>query len=177
MDERQPLPTRNSSRTLAKIAVAVLVVIAIAGIVLATLRGRGAPTETPVAADPTQPGASAMTAASASAAASMAAAEAAAGPNEVVFAPGSAELSDPATAKLIGFAETARKLKRGMVVVAGKSVAGSNKMDLARKRTEVIRDVLQAHGVPMREIQLRVAEIPFALDSESEVNRVHFSSP
>ena len=41
MDERQPLPTRNSSRTLAKIAVAALVVIAIAGIVLATLRPRG----------------------------------------------------------------------------------------------------------------------------------------
>ena len=149
MDERQTPPTRNSSRTLAKVAVAVLVVIAIAGIVLATLRGRGTPAGAPAAADATQSAASAMT----------------------------AELSDPATLKLIRFAADATKVKRGMIVVAGKSVAGSNKMDLARKRTEVVRDVLVAHGVPMREIQLKISEVPFALDSESEVNRVDFSVP
>jgi len=60
MDERQPLPTRNSSRTLAKIAVAALVVIAIAGIVLATAE-RGVSLEGRVAADPTQPAPRPMT--------------------------------------------------------------------------------------------------------------------
>jgi hypothetical protein len=65
MDERQPLPTRNSSRTLAKIAVAALVVIAIAGIVLANARGGGTPADTPVAADATHAAPSAMTAAGA----------------------------------------------------------------------------------------------------------------
>ena len=87
MDERQPLPTRNSSRTLAKIAVAALVVIAIAGIVLATLRPRGT-ADTPVAEGATQAASSAMTAPPPLATASQVAAEAAAGPNQVAFAPG-----------------------------------------------------------------------------------------
>ncbi len=62
MDECQPPPTRNSSRTLAKVAVAVLVVIAIAGIVLGSLRGRGTPADTQAAADETPPAVPAMTA-------------------------------------------------------------------------------------------------------------------
>jgi hypothetical protein len=65
MDERQSPPTRNSSRTGAQIAVAAVVVIAIAGIVLATPRGRGTPADTPVAADATQAAPPAMTAAGA----------------------------------------------------------------------------------------------------------------
>jgi len=64
MNERQPPPTRNPSRTLAKVGVAVLLVIAIAGIVLATLQ-KGLPPEGPVAADATQAAPPAMTAAGA----------------------------------------------------------------------------------------------------------------
>jgi hypothetical protein len=40
MDDRQAAPPRNSSRTMAMVAVAVLIVIAIAGIVLAGLRSK-----------------------------------------------------------------------------------------------------------------------------------------
>ena len=85
MDERKPPPTRNSSRTVALVAVAVLVVIAIAGIVLATLQ-RGLPAD--VAEDATRGASVPMTAASAAALA----AEAEARPNQVVFATDSARV-------------------------------------------------------------------------------------
>jgi len=65
MDERQPPPPRNPSRTRAEIAGAVRVLIAIAGIVLAAARGRDTPAATPVAADATQAVPPAMTAAGA----------------------------------------------------------------------------------------------------------------
>ena len=62
MDESKPPPTRNSSRTLAQAAVVVLVVIAIAGIVLATLRRPTASADAPVVGDATPAASSAMTA-------------------------------------------------------------------------------------------------------------------
>jgi len=60
MDERQPPPTRNSSRSRPGIAAAMLVLIAIAGIVLAPSRGPGALADTPVP-DATHAPPSAMT--------------------------------------------------------------------------------------------------------------------
>ena len=173
MDERQPPPTRNPSRTLAKIAVAVLVVIAIAGIVLATLRGRGAPADTPVAADATQPAASAMTAAAASAAA----AEVEAGPNQVVFAPGSIELSDPATAKLQRIADAARKDKRDLVILAKVEARpdGAQQRVIAQNRTSAVRGVLETSGVPLGKMQIRIAEEALGLVSAKEANSVEVS--
>ncbi len=173
MDDRQPPPPpRNSSRTLAKIAVAALVVIAIAGIVLASLRGRSAaPESTPSVAEATQPAASAMTATDPAAVQ----AEAEAGPNGVVFAPESEELSEPATVKLIAFAEKERKVKRGMVVIVGKVEAGSGKMELARKRAFAVRRVLEAHGLPLGNMQIRIEEAPLGTVSPSEAHRVGFS--
>jgi outer membrane protein OmpA-like peptidoglycan-associated protein len=171
MDERQPPPLRNSSRTLAIAAVAVLVVIAIAGIVLAGLRGRGAPAGTPAAADATQPAASAMTAA---ADASAVKAEAEAGPNQVVFAPESDQLSDPATTKLIRFAEAAHKDKRTVIIASKVEVRPERpqEMELARKRANAVRGVLEAHGLPLGTMQIQIAEVPLGLVPPSEANRV-----
>jgi K(+)-stimulated pyrophosphate-energized sodium pump len=174
MEERKLSPPRNSSRTLAKVAVAVLVVIAIAGIVLASLRGRGSPAETPVAAEATQPAASAMTAAAASAAAADQAAEADAGPGKVVFAPGSVELSEAAQSKLIGIADSASKGKRA-VTILGKVEAGSDtarQMELARNRANAVRGVLETHGVPLARIEIRIAQEALGLVSAKDANRV-----
>jgi outer membrane protein OmpA-like peptidoglycan-associated protein len=174
MDERQPPPTRNSSRTLAKIAVALLVVIAIAGIVLATLRGRGTPADTPVAADATQAASAAMTAA---AEASAVAAEAEAGPNQVVFAPGSVELSDPATAKLQRIADAARKDKRDLVILAKVEARPDSAQQrvLAQNRTSAVRGVLETNGVPLGKMQIRIAEEALGLVSAKEANSVEVS--
>src|SRR4051794_959840 len=112
MDERQPPPTRNPSRTLAKVGVVVLLVIAIAGIVLASLQ-KGLPPEGPVAADATQAGSAPMTGAAASAAA----AEAEGLPNHIMFAAESPRLSSAATAKLERLAEKAKADKRLLTIV------------------------------------------------------------
>ncbi|HSC62141.1 MAG TPA: OmpA family protein [Caldimonas sp.] len=174
MDERQPPPTRNSSRTVAKVAVAVLVVIAIAGIVLATLRGRGTPADTPVAADATQPAASAMTGAASPAAASAAAAEAAAAPNQVVFAPGSAEISEAATTKLIRIADTQRKDKRELVITARVEQGPEleKRKALARDRGSAVRSVLETNGVPLARMQIYITDEAYGIVSASEGNRV-----
>ncbi len=169
MDDRQPPPPRNSSRTLAMIAVAVLVVIAIAGIVLATLRPRGAPADTPVAADATQTAASAMTSDSAAAEA-----EAAAGPNQVVFAPASDQLSEPASLKLLRIAATAKKEKK-TVLIASQIEARADRasqMELAQKRAIAVRGVLEANGVALGAMQIQIAEVPLGLVSKSDANRV-----
>ena len=172
MDDRSaPLP-RNSSRTLAKIAVAALVVIAIAGIVLASLRGRGAaPAGTPaVVADATQPAASAMTTTSRT----VTQAEAEAGPNQVVFAPGSDEISEPGMVNLIRFAEDSRKVKRGMIVINAKVEAGLGRMDLTQKRDFAVRSVLEANKLPLGNMQIKVEEVPLGSVTPAEANRVGF---
>ena len=176
MDERQPPPTRNSSRTLAKIAVAVLVVIAIAGIVLATLRGRGTPADTTVAADPTQPAAAPMTADSASAAAAAAAADAAAGPNQVAFAPGSFELSEPATTKLLKLADTAVKRKRTVIITAKFEASRpdqANLQALAMKRATAVRSVFEQNKVQLTRMTTKTESSPLGQASASELNRVN----
>lgn len=151
------------------VAVAVLVVIAIAGIVLASLRGRGTPADTPAGADATQTAASAMTTNSVAAAA-----EAAVGPNQVVFAPLSDRLSEPASAKLLRIAATAHKESR-TVVIASKIEARpdrADQMELAKKRAFAVRQVLEANGVPLGTMRIEIAELPTGLVTASEANRV-----
>ncbi len=155
------------------VAVAVLVVIAIAGIVLATLRQRGAPAaETPAVADATQPASSPMTAAAMSA--SAAAAETEAGPNQVVFAPGSVEISEPATTKLLRIADTARKDKRELVITAKVEARPdrAQQRELAQNRTFAVRGVLETNGVPLAKMQIRIAEEALGLVSAKDANRI-----
>ena len=175
MDERQSPPTRNSSRTLAKIAVAVLVVIAIAGIVLATLRPRGTPADAQVAADPTQTASSPMTAEAASAAAAAVAADAEAGPNQIAFAPGSVELSEPATTKLMKLADTAVKMKRTVTITAKFEVSGPDQAKLealARTRAAAVRSVLEQNKVQLTRMTTKTVSKALGEAQASELNRV-----
>ena len=178
MNDRQASPPPNSSRTVAKYAVAVLVVIAIAGIVLATLRGRGTPADTPVAADATQPAASAMTGAASPAAASAAAAEAAAAPNQVVFAPGSAEISEAGTTKLIRIADSQRKDKRELVITARVEQGPEleKRKALARDRGSAVRSVLETNGVPLARMRIMITDEAYGIVSAGEANRVEVTS-
>jgi len=135
-------------------AVALLVVVAIAGIVLGTMRGKGA-TTVPTPVDSTQAPAAEMTAAP------PAAAEAAAGQNQVVFAPGSDRLSDAASAKLAKIAETAKKSAIG-VTIASRIESRPDRpeqMELARKRVSAIRQDLQAAGIPLGRIRMDISEV------------------
>ncbi len=174
MEDRKPPLPRNSSRTLAKVAVAVLVVIAIAGIVLASLRGRGSPAETPVAADATRPAASAMTAPPALATPAEESAEADAGPNKVVFAPGSAEVSEAAKTKLLRIAEGASKGKRAVMITAKVETGADSpkRMELARNRASAVRSVLEANQVPLGRMQIQIAEEALGVVSAKDANRV-----
>jgi len=175
MDERQPLPTRISSRTLAKIAVAALVVIAIAGIVLATLRPRSTSDDAPVAEGATQAASSAMTAPPPLATASQVAAEAAAGPNQVAFAPGSDELSEPATTKLMKLADTAVKLKRTVTITAKFEVSGPDQAKLealARTRAAAVRSVLEQNKVQLTRMTTKTVSKALGEAQASELNRV-----
>ena len=176
MEDRKPPPPRNSSRTLAKVAVAVLVVIAITGIVLASLRGRGSPADTPVAADATQSAASAMTAPAAPPLATPAeeAAEAEAGPNKVAFAPGSAEVSEAAKTKLLRIAEGASKGKRAVKIAATVETGadGPKRMELARNRASAVRSVLEANQVPLGRMQIQIAEEALGSVTAKDANRI-----
>jgi outer membrane protein OmpA-like peptidoglycan-associated protein len=170
MEERQPPPPRNPSRTLAMVGVAVLVVIAIAGIVLASLQ-KGLPDDGAVAADPTHAASAAMT----DAAASAAAAEAEGRANEVVFAADSARLSSAATAKLQGLAEAAKTDKRLLTIVGRVEVRGEGKeqrSQLARNRAIAVRSALEANGVPLARMQTRIEETALAPAAAAYANRI-----
>jgi outer membrane protein OmpA-like peptidoglycan-associated protein len=170
MDDRQPAPLRNPSRTLAMVAVAVLIVIAIAGLVVAGLRARG-PVSGPAGSESTQQGAPPLTGA---APASAPAEEAGAGPNQIVFAPTSDQLSEPAEEKLVRLARAAKKENR-VLSIASKVEAGPDrtaKMELARKRSDVVRQLLQSNGVPLGRMRIEISELPLGVVSAAEANRV-----
>ena len=172
MEQRQAAPLRNPSRTAAKLAVAVLVAIAIGGIVLTGLRQRASREEQGIGAA-TQEGAASMTGA-ASAAAAAAAAEDAAGPNAVLFAAASDQLSEPGRAKVVRVAETARKEHRG-VAITSKIEARADRaqqMTLARNRAVAIRQVLEANGILLGSMRIEIAELPTGLVSPAEANKV-----
>jgi outer membrane protein OmpA-like peptidoglycan-associated protein len=167
MDERKTAPPSIASRTAVKAAVAVLIVIAIAGIVLATLRGRtGAPEVAGTAS--TQPGGSAPTAAAATAGSDDGA------PNEVVFGPTSDQLSPAALAKLALLADTAKKEKHTVSVAAKIEASGDRdgQRELAKKRAYNIRGVLEQRGVPLGTMRIEVTEFPAGLAPPAARQRV-----
>jgi outer membrane protein OmpA-like peptidoglycan-associated protein len=169
MEERRPTPPRNPSRTLAIAAVAVLVVIAIAGIVLAGLRGRGAPADGRAGADATQAAAPAMTAAVSS---GIGAADA--GPNQIVFPAASDQLSEAASTKLVKFAESLKKDNR-LVVIATKIEARQDRneqMELAKKRAYAVRQVLEGRGIALATMRIEITELPKGLVTARDGNLV-----
>ena len=138
-------------------------VIAIAGIVLATLRGGAPSVDTPVAADSTQGAASSPTAGGANAAVTAAAvaAEAAAGPNQVAFAPGSDALSEPATTKLMKLADTAVKQKRAVTITAKFEASRPDQQKLqalAMTRAAAVRSPLEQNRVQLSRMTTKTVE-------------------
>jgi outer membrane protein OmpA-like peptidoglycan-associated protein len=104
----------------------------------------------------------------------LAAAETAAGPNAVVFAPASDEISDTSEAKLERIAETAKKNKP-MVVIAGRVEARPDRVEqmaLAQKRVIAVRSALEQHGVPLATMQVEISEMPLGTVAANEANRV-----
>jgi len=167
MPDRKASSTSNSSRTAAKIAVVVLIVIAIAGFVLAGLKGRQAAPEPAAAADPTQQGAVAPTAAAPAAPAS--AAEAAVPAHIVAFAPASASLPEKELAKVRTMADAAKKKNREVQIVSTVEVA---QFGLAQQRATLVRQTLEQGGVPLARMSIKLSTVPQGTVSASEANRV-----
>jgi len=148
-------------------AVVLLVVVAIAGIVLGTMRGKGT-VAVPAAGDSTPAVESPMTAAPA------AAAEAAAPANQIVFAPGSDRVTEAAAAKLEKMAETAKK-SAVAVTIASRIESRPDRddqMELAKKRTGAVRQGLQAAGIPLGRMQIKIDELPRGGVAPAEANAV-----
>lgn len=156
------------------VAVAVLIVIAIAGLVLAGLRSRGAAPGQTTGTDATQQGAPPLTGAAATAAASASAEDAAAGPNQILFAPASDQLSEAAASKVVRLAETARKEHRKVAILLKVEARPdrAEQMNLARKRSMAVRQLLEANGIPLGTMRIEISELPNGLVSAAEANRV-----
>jgi hypothetical protein len=152
MDERKTPAPRTASRTAVMAAVAVLVVIAIAGIVLASLR-RAGPADVAAGTDSTQPSASAPTATRQVDDGSA---------DELVFTPGSDQLSAAVQAKVAALAATAKKEARTVVVKAEieSNPQRAQSMDLAKRRVFNVRGALTGGGISLAMMRVEVTELP-----------------
>ncbi len=167
MPDRKSSSTSNSSRTAAKVAVAVLIVIAIGGFVLAGLKaGKSAP-EQAVAADSTQQPAAAPTGAAPAAAASAGAPELPA--HIVAFAPSAANLSEKELAKVRTIAETATKKNRAIEIV---STVEESQFGLAQQRVSLVRQTLVDSGVPLTRMSTQVSKVARGGVSATDANLV-----
>jgi outer membrane protein OmpA-like peptidoglycan-associated protein len=169
MEQRQPQPTRNPSRTMAKVAVAVLIVIAIAGFVLAGLKPRAAAPAQGVASDATQETAPALTPP-----ASAAGEDAGAAANQISFAPASDKLSDAASAKLVVLADKAKKGHLRIAIVSDVEARADRNEQLAlvRRRAEAVRQVLVTNGIPLATMRIEIHEVPSGAVSPADANRL-----
>ncbi|HEY2187188.1 MAG TPA: hypothetical protein VGH48_01345 [Caldimonas sp.] len=169
MDDRRPPPLRNSSRTAAEVAVAVLIVIAIAGFVLAGLRSRAPAPEQATAVDPTPETAAPLTAAPAAAASGLV--QPADLPNQIAFAATSASLSEEQAAKVRKLATTAQT-QRHSIGILSKAEAGSPQFSLAQQRTLVVRQTLEQSGVPLGRMTIEISQMPHGSITAADANRV-----
>ncbi len=169
MDEPKTAPPRNPSRTLVIALVAVLIVVAIAGIVLASLRGRSAGTQPASLSSPTQQGEPAPTAAS-----PPVPAEVGSTPNQLGFAKGS-DMLTPIVLKKISDVALAAKKENHSVVVTAQLEAGSGReqrMEMAKKRADAVRKALQAAGVSVNVIKVQISELPPGLVPPLDADRI-----
>ena len=169
MAETSKPPQSNSSRTLVIVAVAVLIIVAIAGIVLA---GRKAPpvADAPVATAPPTSAAPAASATTSNAAASPTDPL----PKDVVFAAGSDKLPAGANEGLARFADAARS-GASAVRLSARFLTGANKakdLDLAKARTTAIRHALEANGITGGKMQVELIEMPEGSLTPDAANRV-----
>lgn len=152
--------------------VAVLIVVAIAGIVLASLRGRSAGPQPTSLSSPTQQGGAATTTVS-----PPIPAEVGTTPNQLGFAKASDTLS-PIVLKKISDVALAAKKENHNVVVTAQLEAGSGReqrMEMAKKRADAVRKALQAAGVSVNVIKVQISELPPGLVPPLDADRVELS--
>ena len=157
---------RNPSRTVVIAAVILLIVVAIAGIVLAGRR-TAAPIQGTAAAVPVAPLASTP----------LVEAAPTASLNEVVFAAGSDKLPAQSSESIAKFSEAARGVG-GQIRLSARFLTGTNKardLDLAKSRTAAVRHALQANGVKAESMQVEMVEMPAGALTEKDANRVELS--
>ena len=160
MDSSKPMQ-RTSSRTLVIAAVALLIVIAIAGIVLAGRSSAPAPAGAGSGPASTQAEASGPTS----------------GANEVVFAPGSDKLPTQSSESIARFSEGARGVG-GTVRMTARYLTGADKakdLELAKGRTSAVRHALQANGVKAEQMQVELVEMPAGALNDKDANRVEMA--
>jgi len=165
MDVSKPAK-RNSSRTLAIAAVVLLIVVAVAGIVLA-----GRQTSVPV-----QGTAAALPDASAAAASALAAGPTS-GANEVMFATGSDKMPAQANESIAKFAEGARSVG-GTVRLSVRYLTGENKvrgLELAKTRSATVRHALESNGIKAEQMQVEMVEMPAGSLTPKDADRVELS--
>lgn len=173
MIESKPEPP-SSSRVVAMVAVVLLILIAVAGIVFATLSRRDA---TPAAAQ--RPALSASTARNMpgmTASTAQAAAVAAERPDHVSFTPGSDKVPDDAAPLIATFIESARagKSKLRLTTKFTASESRAKELDLANARTRAVRHMIEASGKAVA-MQYETVEMPAGTLSERDANRVVLS--
>jgi len=151
MDDPRLRARRTSTRTLAIVAAAALIAIAVAGIVIAVLRGQSKASDVLM----TAPG-------SASGASAPRSPRGAGDLNHIVFAPDSDQLSPAAVDQIREMAESTKDATSA-IVLAGKIESASDRaarMDLAKKRITVVRRELQGHGIAPGRLRVEVSEYP-----------------
>ena len=169
MEQRQPPPLRNPSRTMAKAAVAVLIVIAIAGFVLAGLKSRTAAPGEPAVTDATQEAVPPLTVA-----ASAPGEEAGVPANQISFAAASDRLSEASAAKVVLIAEKAKKGHLRIAITSDVEARAdrAEQIDLARRRAMAIRQVLETNGVPLGTMRIEIHEVPTGAVVAAGLNRL-----
>ena len=179
MDEDTPAtpqPTTAKAgppRGLILAAVALLIIVAIAGIVLARKNsGSKAPIETQATAPAPAP---------AEVASAVSTPEApyvlTSGPNEVVFEIGLAKLLTEGSESIVKFSDSARGAP-GMVRMTARYPAGPNKdkdLALAKERAAAVRHALESNGIKSERVQTEMIEMPAGTVSRREAGRVELS--
>ena len=166
MSEPKKPPLSTSSRTVVIVAVAVLIVVAIAGLVLA---GRRAPQE-PATAAAEAPSAPVLAGSTPQAASSPTDAV----PSELVFAPASDKLPPQSAEGLARFAAAARA-SASSVRLSARFLTGEFKardQELAKARTGAIRHALEANGITSGKMQIELIEMPAGSLTDAAGNRV-----
>ena len=145
----------NASRVAAILAVVVLIMVAIAGIVLADRQragstdGRAGSTDH-AGAPPTVK------------------------PVDVRFEPGSDKVPPAARTPIAEFAEAARSAG-GLVRVISRYATGDARLqnfDLAKSRAGALQHAMEADGVDIRKVQIELSEVPAAGVGSGDVDRL-----
>lgn len=148
--------------------VALLIIVAVAGIVLAGRQGAGA------AATGNDPAPAEPSTAAVADPASSASAAAEANPNEVRFAAGSDKLPPGAAESISRFAEASRGGSNG-VRLSTRFLTGTNKardLELAKARVASVRHALEADGIGPEKMQSELIEVPAGTLDAAAANRV-----